>query len=111
MALSVLQIARVARGVLRRSAMRASRILVVVEDDALGELVGEALLEEGHAVVRADGRGRVEQALRDGEFDAAIVDLDTRGLGGAAVIALLRDRAPSTRVIALLPCGGTARCV
>jgi ActR/RegA family two-component response regulator len=75
----------------------AKRVLLIVEDAGLSELLAEALRDAGHTpVLDEDSRA----------VDAAIVDLDTRARNGAAVIAELRERMPDATLIALLPCGG-----
>jgi two-component system, NtrC family, nitrogen regulation response regulator GlnG len=85
---------------------RPRRVLLVVEDATLAELLVEALEDAGHAAAAADGLATVRAALDRATFDAAIVDLDTRAREGAEVVRLVRERAPATTVIALLPCGG-----
>jgi DNA-binding NtrC family response regulator len=82
------------------------RVLIVVEDAALAELLLELLREAGHEAVLAEGQAGLGQALDGGVFDAMIVDLDTRSRSGPVLIEELRARSPSTTVIALLPCGG-----
>ena len=83
-------------------------VLVVVDDQTLAELLAEALLDAGHVPQMAENNevldGEVDCAL----FSAAIVDLDSRSNGGSTVVARIRRDAPSTTIIALLPCGGQA---
>jgi DNA-binding NtrC family response regulator len=82
--------------------MGTSRVLVVVDDMPLAELLIEALEDAGHTAVLAATDG-----LRDEDsFRAAIVDLDTRDRRAWQVARRLRERAPSIKVIVLLPCGG-----
>ncbi len=82
------------------------RVLLVVDDVTLAELLIEALEDAGHSSVVVDGIGEARTALERQTFDAAIVDLDTRARDGADVVSFIRERSPSTTVIALLPCGG-----
>jgi len=82
------------------------RVLLVVEDGALAELLVEALDDAGHTAVVADGIATARAALDRQPFDAAIVDLDTRARDGGEVVGFIRERSPATTVIALLPCGG-----
>jgi DNA-binding NtrC family response regulator len=86
--------------------MAARKVLIVVEDRVLSDLMSEALAEAGHAVAQADGAAAARSAVSDGEFDAAIIDLDTRAREGVALITELRATHPLLTVIALLPCGG-----
>jgi hypothetical protein len=82
------------------------RVLLAVEDVALGELLLEALDEAGHRGELVLDEESLITAVAGADFDAAIVDLDTRGRRGAGWIGLLRARCPTTTLIALLPCGG-----
>jgi DNA-binding NtrC family response regulator len=82
--------------------MGASRVLVVVDDMPLAELLIEALEDAGHTPVLAASDGVSDE----GSFRAAIVDLDTRDRRAWQVTRRLRERAPSIKVIVLLPCGG-----
>ncbi len=83
-------------------------VLVIVEDPALGELLLEALEDAGHSgeVTNGDPAEISEIAAVRSNFDAAIVDLDTRARSGATIVGILRALCPSMTVIALLPCGG-----
>jgi len=81
-------------------------VLVVVEDRALGDVLCEALDGAGHVAAQAEDAAAALNAVSDGEFDAVIVDLDTRARQGVALIAELRAHHPLLTVIALLPCGG-----
>ncbi len=82
------------------------RVLVVVDDATLAELLIEALADAGHSAAVVDGLAEARAALERRTFDAAIVDLDTRARDGAEVVSFIRQRSPATTVIALLPCGG-----
>lgn len=83
-------------------------VLLVVEDDAMADLLVDALLEAGHVAQLATTlevvRGEIDCSL----FDAAIVDLDSWDRHGTIAIARLREDAPSATILALLPCGGRA---
>lgn len=80
------------------------RVLVVVEDAGLAEVLADALDDAGHEHVVAEDAAAVEAAVAAAAFDRAIVDLDTRTLDGAAIARRLRG----IEVILLLPCGGVA---
>ncbi|HZS37488.1 MAG TPA: response regulator [Polyangia bacterium] len=82
------------------------RVLLVVDDPTLAELLVEALEDAGHAPVVTDGLTTARAAFDRQPFDAAIVDLDTRARNGAEVVSFIREHSPATTVIALLPCGG-----
>ncbi len=81
------------------------RVLLVVEDETLSELLGEALRDAGHRTAHANDASL--EIMLDGQpFDAVIVDVDTRARNGAHVVARIRRAAPASTVVALLPCGG-----
>lgn len=82
------------------------KVLLVIEDHALSDVLAEALTEAGHAATQVDDAAAAQQALVTERFDAAIVDLDTRARDGIHIVARLRAEQPATTVIALLPCGG-----
>jgi DNA-binding response OmpR family regulator len=82
------------------------RVLLVVEDATLADILAEALADAGHFSHVADGEAALAAALASGPYDAAIVDVDTRAHNGAHLLARVRTAAPATTVIALLPCGG-----
>jgi CheY-like chemotaxis protein len=88
----------------------AHNVLLLVEDDALIDLLLDALARAGHrGHVAATGPRQVEAALGCAAFHAAIIDLDTRARNGGELVRIVRRRSPSTVVIALLPCGGLPR--
>ena len=82
------------------------RVLVAVEDPSFGEMLLDALAEAGHLAELAVDEAGLRAALARPSFDVALVDLDNRGRNGAQLVALVRERSPSTTVVALLPCGG-----
>jgi DNA-binding NtrC family response regulator len=84
----------------------ARRILLVLEDDTLTELLDETLRDAGHDITSVRDDGDVEALLEARRFDVVIVDLDTRARNGAALVARLRRGAPASTIVALLPCGG-----
>jgi DNA-binding NtrC family response regulator len=81
-------------------------VLLVIEDDALSEVLCEALVGAGHVATPVEDAAAAEVALAAQPFDAAIVDLDTRARDGLELIAHLRAQHPRVTIIALLPCGG-----
>ena len=84
------------------------RVLLVIEDRALSEVLAEALAEAGHVTTQVEDAAAAQSAIEAQRFDAAIVDLDTRARDGGNLIAHLRTEQPALTVIALLPCGGLA---
>jgi DNA-binding response OmpR family regulator len=90
----------------RARATESRRVLVVVEDITLAELLAEALYEAGHVVTLADGPEALRATISSGLYDVALVDLDTRSRDASTLVAELRRESPSTTVVALLPCGG-----
>jgi CheY-like chemotaxis protein len=82
------------------------RVLLVVEDDALAELLDELLTDAGHDAARVVDGGDLEAAAAARPFDAIIVDLDVRARNGATLVERLRHCSPASTIVALLPCGG-----
>lgn len=82
------------------------RVLIIVEDETLGELLAETLRDAGHATLRLEEEQALEAELRARRFDSVVVDLDTRAHDGARLVARLRAAAPASTIVALLPCGG-----
>ncbi|MDB4964986.1 MAG: hypothetical protein JWN44_675 [Myxococcales bacterium] len=82
------------------------RVLLVIEDGALSELLAEVLAEAGHTALLADGESALATALGGASYDVAIVDLDTRARDGLQLLEYVRRSAPATTLVALLPCGG-----
>jgi DNA-binding NtrC family response regulator len=83
---------------------KASRILVVDDDDGMRALVREALIRSGYRVTEAkDGTALlryVEAAQRgQGSFDAIITDVRMPGGTGIDGLALLRDHDPHLPVL------------
>ncbi|HEX4049151.1 MAG TPA: response regulator, partial [Elusimicrobiota bacterium] len=84
-----------------RRAGRPARLLVVEDDVVVRRFVVRSLEREGYAVsAAADGA----EALRlsdshEGAFDAAIVDIVLPRVRGAEVVARLRARQPTVRVL------------
>jgi CheY-like chemotaxis protein len=81
------------------------RVLIIVEDETLAELIDETLRAAGHETSHVAGDRDVE-ALFASRFDAVVVDLDTRARNGARLVTRLRRWLPTSTIVALLPCGG-----
>jgi DNA-binding NtrC family response regulator len=82
------------------------RILLIMEDETLAELLDETLREAGHDTGRLLEHGDVETVLGARAFDVVIIDLDTRARDGAQLVTRLRRWSPASTIVALLPCGG-----
>jgi DNA-binding response OmpR family regulator len=93
---------------------QSRRVLLLMEDETLAELLDETLTDAGHDTARLLEHGDVEAVLGARPFDVVIVDLDTRARDGAQLVARLRRWSPSSTIVALLPCGGLhgrAECI
>lgn len=88
----------------RSSASR--HVLLLVEDDAMADLLVDALLEAGHQVQLGTPLELVRGEIDCDSFHVAIVDLDSWERHGSIAIARLREAAAQITIIALLPCGG-----
>jgi DNA-binding response OmpR family regulator len=79
----------------------AMRVLLVEDDEMIGESLREALRRQGHAIdwVR-DGRA-AEAALAGVSYDAMLLDLGLPQRGGLDVLKGLRARGDTTPVIVL----------
>jgi DNA-binding NtrC family response regulator len=86
----------------------ARRVLLVVEDEQLAELLAETLDGAGHETALVNEDGDLEAQLAGRHFDVVIVDVDTRARTGAQLVTRLRRWTPSSTIVALLPCGGLA---
>jgi two-component system, OmpR family, response regulator len=77
------------------------RVLVVEDDQTIGDFVEKGLREAGFAVDRAaDGRAGLDRATKE-SYDAAIVDVMLPELDGLALIDALRARRVRTPVLIL----------
>jgi len=81
------------------------RILVVDDNEALRENLGEALHLEGYAAtLAADGASALQRL--DGEpFDAVLLDLVMPGMDGRQVLARIRENARLARVRVVVTTG------
>jgi DNA-binding response OmpR family regulator len=87
------------------SAPRPRRVLIVLDDALMAELLVEALVDGGHHAHVAADEAALAAALATGRYDAAIVDLDPHARDGWQPVAALQQTSPAPLVIALLPCG------
>ena len=77
------------------------RVLLVEDDEKIGEFVGKGLRQDGHTVdwVRDGDDGM--RAMRATRYDAAIVDLMLPGTNGMLLIRATRERNDRTPIIVL----------
>jgi two-component system OmpR family response regulator len=77
------------------------QILIAEDERRMAELLGQALTEEGHQVVRAqDGREAIEIA-RSSVFDVIVLDVMLPRMDGLAVARKLREDRNQTPVLML----------
>jgi signal transduction histidine kinase/CheY-like chemotaxis protein len=84
-----------------------ARILVVDDEQALAEMIREALEHDGHAVVTACEAAVVLDRLETGAFDLVVSDLKMPGLGAERLWQELRSRRPGLERHLLLTTGDT----
>ena len=76
-----------------------SRILIVDDDIALGELLSDVLTKEGYDVTCVGNGGDALQAVDRQPFHAALVDLLLPGMDGLELMQKLTDRAPLLTIV------------
>jgi putative nucleotidyltransferase with HDIG domain len=84
----------------------SASVLVVDDDEAFRDLVGEVLAERGFLAVRASNGLEALERLAEGTFAAAVVDLMMPGLGGLELAERVRERSPDTQIVILTGEGG-----
>jgi two-component system response regulator PilR (NtrC family) len=77
------------------------RILVVDDEKALRESLGQVLQEEGYEVVLAANGLEALQAMEKMEIDLVITDLKMPGVDGLEVMAKAREFSPQTFIIVI----------
>ena len=77
------------------------RVLVVDDDEALGELIATALGESGYEVSVAESVGAATDLLGSREFDVALLDMHLPDGSGADVLRRLIDDGSLTETIVL----------
>ena len=82
-------------------------VLVVDDDPAMREALGEALIDMGHEPRIADSGTTALAALERDPIDAALIDLRMPGMDGLELLARIRAR-PSSPPIAVLTAHATA---
>lgn len=77
------------------------RILVIEDDDKIASLVVKGLKQNGHEAARAaDGKSGLEQ-LREGGWDAAVVDIMLPFMDGLTLVQAARESGVGTPIIFL----------
>ena len=80
------------------TSVRSGRLLVVEDDEGVGQIL-DRLLSPTHAVeVMADGREALERFV-PGRYDVALIDLGLPGLSGDQVAAQMRLADPSVATV------------
>lgn len=77
------------------------RILLVEDDDLLGDGLQVALSNEGHTVEWVEDGESADAALRAGAFDLVVLDLRLPKISGLEVLRALRGRGDATPVLIL----------
>jgi len=88
-----------------------TRILVVDDDDAVRDVIGVLLKEEGYQPTMVDGAEAGLAAAKREEFPLVISDMKMPGKGGDWLLEQLRDARPDTAVIMLTAFGDTEAAV
>jgi len=89
----------------------ATRILVVDDDDAVRDVIGVLLREEGYLPTLVDGADAALLAAKREDFPLVISDMKMPGKGGDWLLAQLREVRPDTSVIMLTAFGDTEAAV
>jgi DNA-binding NtrC family response regulator len=77
----------------------ANSILVVDDEDNLLVLLDRILSKEGYAVSIAHGSYQALDLIQKNNFSAAIVDIKMFPIDGVALLAEIKNHAPSTQVV------------
>ena len=77
------------------------RILVVEDDEILGEAISQRIAKQGHGSDLVTSGSAANVILRRQEYDLVILDLNLPGLNGDLVLEKLRNRKTSTPVLIL----------
>ena len=85
---------------------RRRRIVLVNADPDASYEQAERLSALGCQVVRATDRGDLVAALEEREHAAVFLDATSLGEDGPPLVALVKGRAPATRVVVVAPSGG-----
>ena len=75
------------------------RVLLVEDDDVLGDALNQSLINAGYAVDWARDGAYADLALHDHVYDAAVLDLGLPKMDGMAVLQRLRQRKTAIPVL------------
>ena len=81
--------------------LRAVKLLLVEDDQALGEGLSHALRQSGYVVDWTQDGYRADRSLNEQSYDLAILDLGLPGMDGTDVLSRLRRRKQGTPVLVL----------
>jgi len=95
--------------------LRGRKVLVFDDDDAVLNLLQMGLEARGAHVVTTRHTEGVRDALSEGAYDAALIDLSPLGDGAERVLCAMKREYPGMRVVlisgaAVLPPGGAMAC-
>jgi DNA-binding NtrC family response regulator len=76
-----------------------TRVLLVEDDEALGEMFADVLRDRGHAVTLASDVGSAITALSEGTFDVLVTDLRLPGASGLELLAWVKRERLALRVV------------
>ncbi|RDE19827.1 DNA-binding response regulator [Motiliproteus coralliicola] len=77
------------------------RILIVEDDEILGEAISQRISRQGHGSDRVTSGSAANEILRHQQYDLVILDLNLPGLSGDRVLHKLRQRQSGTPVLIL----------
>lgn len=77
------------------------RVLLVEDDDLLGEGTRKGLAQDGYAVDWVKDGSHADQALRTEKFDLIVLDVGLPKISGITVLQNMRDRGDTTPVLIL----------
>lgn len=77
------------------------RVLLVEDDELLGEGLRKGLIQDGYTVDWIKEGGHAEEALKTEKFDLVVLDLGLPKMSGLTVLQKLRERGDATPVLIL----------
>jgi len=77
------------------------RILLVEDDQMIGQAIQTALRQDGHAVDWVRDGNAADAALAAGRFDLVLLDLGLPGRDGVSLLRLIRSRRDATPVLVI----------
>jgi CheY-like chemotaxis protein len=83
----------------RPSVRHRARILLVEDDMAVRELLGDVLLAHGFDVASAETAEQAELLAADASFDVLLSDIDLPGASGARLASSLSARMPALQIM------------